>query len=285
MSQRRRSSVAALVMAAVAALGLMTATAGASTAGAQTASSTAAATPSMVTIEQVTSATQGPCLPAAFALSRTVISTLDVFRLHIVVSAPLCEPIQAAAVVYGMPGGGFAWDQTLLERTNFTISAAGTIDVTFHKTCHPAQFDVITGDSPTIIGPLGPWHGPLLFPFDTETAQQWWGYPCAAPASADVQIAKTVETPDGTGPGAVVVYHLVVTGNGPDTATNVRVVDAPIVNRATVTSDTSDPVGTNNAGAAEFVGTPLVRPLSALVVGAPLIAIVALVRRCRSRRA
>ena len=96
-------------------------------------------------------------------------------RIH--VDEPLCTPIEATAAIYGMPGNGEAWPQTLIETLDFTLQEAGVTLVTFTKTCDPVQFDVIVGDTPPVIAPLGEWHGPLLFPFDVNTSFQHWGCP------------------------------------------------------------------------------------------------------------
>jgi hypothetical protein len=129
---------------------------------------------SHITIEQIPSEAQGDCLPALLSLSNTVEYDDTMFRLIVTASAPLCEPIEASAVIYAMPGNGVAWPQELKELKKFTIAEAGVYIITFDKDCGPAQFDVINGVTPqTINSPLD--HGPLLFPFDTGTAQQYWG--------------------------------------------------------------------------------------------------------------
>lgn len=117
----------------------------------------------------------GICAPARMALSRTVHSDESTFRLRIDVAAPLCEPIDAVAAVYAMPGGGVAWPQRLVEREEFTIRDAGVVTVTFSKTCAPVQFDVLTGATPPTIAPWAEHHGPLLFPMDVTTSHQHWG--------------------------------------------------------------------------------------------------------------
>lgn len=128
-----------------------------------------------ITITQHDSAIQGMCLPSAFVLTRQIRNTSEYFELIVRASAPPCDPINASAVIYSMPGNGVAWPQRLVEKADFTISKAGTTTIRFAKTCDPVQFDVITGAAPDEISPEGEHHGPLLFPLDTETALQYWG--------------------------------------------------------------------------------------------------------------
>lgn len=137
---------------------------------------------SAVTVTEQVAPSGAPCLPALFALRNTPVNTPTSFTLRIEVTAPLCDPVNAAGVVYGMPGKGVAWPQTLLERRGLTLQQPGVVEVSFAKGCTAAQFDVITGDSPPRIAPTGPWHGPLLFPVDTGTAMQYWGDGPACPA-------------------------------------------------------------------------------------------------------
>lgn len=134
---------------------------------------------------------QGNCSPVpATALINYVGSTDEAFTLKIVAQDPLCSAIEATAAIYGMPGNGEAWPQTLVETLDFTIKDAGEYVVTFTKTCDPVQFDVITGDTPPVIAPLGEWHGPMLFPFDTNTSLQHWG--CEEPEVENVTTVPTV---------------------------------------------------------------------------------------------
>ncbi len=116
-----------------------------------------------------------PCLTTPWALRNVVGSDESSFTLRVVTTARLCVPVEATAVVYSMPGNGQAWPQKLVETVPVTIGPAGSIDIVFHKACDPQQFDVVTGATPETIAPFGPWHGPLLFPLDTSTAQQFWG--------------------------------------------------------------------------------------------------------------
>ena len=144
---------------------------------------------SNIKIVQTTDNVQGVCLPSLLSLSNKVSSSETEFVLTVIASAPLCEPVRATAAVYAMPSNGVAWPQTLVEAAPFTIFEAGTTVITFHKANACVQFDVITGYAPKTISPLGPWHGPLLFPFDLSTAQQYWGCPPVELAPAQVEIA------------------------------------------------------------------------------------------------
>jgi hypothetical protein len=145
-------------------------------------SAVAGAAPSMmhsnISVTHFPSPLQAFCLPAQAALTNSVRSDEASFTVRIEVAAPLCEPIEAVAAIYRMPGSGVAWPQELMEFSRFTIARAGAIEVRFTKTCVPAQFDVLTGAVPQTISPWGEAHGPLLFPFDTDTALQHWGADC-----------------------------------------------------------------------------------------------------------
>lgn len=128
---------------------------------------------SIISIEQKALPFDGDCnLFAQLQLTYTTSSNSDHFRLVVTSATKPCDPIAAAAVAYRMPTDG-QWPQKLVERRDFTISAASTTTITFAKECVPFQFDVITGASPAVIAPEGPWHGPLLFPGDTGTSQQY----------------------------------------------------------------------------------------------------------------
>jgi len=117
----------------------------------------------------------GPCAMAWDSLRYEIDNDDEAFVLRVLTDVRLCQPIVAAAVVYGMPGNGSAWPQQLLERREFVLQPAGSTEIRFDKTCTAAQFDVIVGASPQTINPLGQWHGPLLFPGDVRTAFQHWG--------------------------------------------------------------------------------------------------------------
>ncbi len=141
-----------------------------------------------VTVSQTSLPDGGSCVPTLFgrsALTYRRESTVDHFRLTVVNRWHLCDPIDATAVVYGMPGGGRAWPQHLLESETFEIGGPSTTVITFAKGCRPAQFDVVTGDTPSVVDllPLGPVHGPLLFPGDLGTAEQYAGTNCGPGAT------------------------------------------------------------------------------------------------------
>jgi hypothetical protein len=145
---------------------------------------------SNIKIVQTTDTIQGACLPSILSLTNKVSSSETEFILTVIASAPLCEPVRATAAVYAMPANGVAWPQTLVEATPFTIFEAGTTVITFYKANACVQFDVITGYAPQTISPLGPWHGPLLFPFDLATAEQYWGCP-PEPEPVPVELAPS----------------------------------------------------------------------------------------------
>jgi hypothetical protein len=140
---------------------------------------------------------QGDCVPTGTGLSYVVFSDDSVFRLTVTAASPQCSPIDASAVIYGMPGNGEAWPQQLLEREPVVISAAGVYDITFTKECTPVQFDVVTGVTPQTITPGGEFHGPLLFPFDIETAEQYWGdaEDCPPPTTTTTAAPTTTVAP------------------------------------------------------------------------------------------
>lgn len=158
-----------------------------------------------ITISQTASDVQPSCLPAAMALSYVTQTDESSFVLRITATAPPCAPITAHAVIYAMPGNGVAWPQQLSEQQTFVLDTAGTTEVRFTKTCQPAQFDVVTGATPATISPVGAWHGPLLFPYDTATAQQYWGPGCqsaattAVPTSAPATSAAPTTTDGSVG--------------------------------------------------------------------------------------
>lgn len=180
---RRGSRALALALAVLAAAALLALPA---TAAAQDLDQ-----PSSVDVEFTPSGEDAPCRDPFFALSNTVSDTPEAFVLRITVAAPLCYPLEVAAAIYEMPGDGAAWPQTLAERLDFTISEPGVWVVTFTKGCGAAQFDVLTGDTPETISPTGPYHGPLLFPFDTGTTLQYEGPECA-------EVSPTTEVPPST---------------------------------------------------------------------------------------
>lgn len=152
--------------------------------------------PSNIRIVQTPSGGGGICLPPALALRQSTRSDASTFRLIIRVTAPLCARVNAVAAIYRMPGNGVAWPQTLLETAPFTLREPGVTEVIFTKTCTPVQFDVITGATPPVISPLGPFHGPLLFPFDTSTSLQWFGCPTTSTSTTSTTSSTTTTTID-----------------------------------------------------------------------------------------
>jgi hypothetical protein len=141
------------------------------------------------------------CVPGPDALSRSIDNGEEAFTLVITSQRP-CSPITAHAVAYAMPGFPVAWPQTLVEKQTFVIDFNGTTTVSFAKGCDPVQFDVVTGATPDTITPVGPFHGPLLFPFDTATALQWWGSddcePPPPPPGDEVTTTTTTTTTSTT---------------------------------------------------------------------------------------
>jgi LPXTG-motif cell wall-anchored protein len=137
---------------------------------------TAPEVPSRIKITQTPSGNQGICVPKELGLTYQTYNDDQIFRLSVFNQAPLCEPLLVKAVVYVMPDNGEQWPQTLEEVVEFTLFEAGQTDIEFTKDaaeeCNALQFDVLTGDTPREIAPLGAWHGPLLFTFDTKTSYQ-----------------------------------------------------------------------------------------------------------------
>jgi LPXTG-motif cell wall-anchored protein len=164
-----------------------------------------AAAESAITITQTPSGAGGVCTPAPLGLTYTTANDAETFTLRIVAASPPCTPIEAKAVVYAMPGNGELWPQTLSEVVPFTISEAGVTEVVFAKGCGPVQFDVLTGETPTVISPLGAWHGPLLFPFDTATSLQYFGDPSCNPTTTTTASTTTTSTPEVNGSTTVPV--------------------------------------------------------------------------------
>ena len=126
----------------------------------------------------------GPCvgIPTAVAngtVRTTYASSATEFIVTAVVAAPLCDPLEVKAAIYAMPARGIQWPQTLAGVRSSTLSEPGTTTFRFAKGCTPAQFDVLTGNTPPVIQPGGPFHGPLLSP---STAQQYFGNTNCPPA-------------------------------------------------------------------------------------------------------
>lgn len=141
----------------------------------------------------------GPCRSADAALRHQVLHDDATYTLRIDVTAPLCEPVDAVAAIYAMPGNGAAWPQRLLQTEGFTLGEPGVVDVVFSKTCRPVQFDVVTGATPAIISPLGEHHGPLLFPIDVNTSYQHFGGDCP-PATPPAPPTPPAPAPTSTAP-------------------------------------------------------------------------------------
>lgn len=148
--------------------------------------------PGSIEVVQTPSGGGGICLPPALALRQATRNDATTFRLIITVTAPLCSRVNAVAAIYRMPGNGVAWPQRLVTTVPFTLREPGVTEVIFTKGCDPVQFDVITGATPPVISPLGPFHGPLLFPFDLSTSLQWWG--CVPPPTTTTSTTTSTST-------------------------------------------------------------------------------------------
>ncbi len=148
--------------------------------------------PGSIQVVQTPSGGGGICLPPALALRQSTRNDATTFRLTIRVTAPLCSRVNVVAAIYKMPGNGVAWPQTLVRSVPFTLRGPGVTEVIFTKGCDPVQFDVITGATPPTISPTGPFHGPLLFPFDLSTSLQWWG--CGPPPTTTTSTTTSSTT-------------------------------------------------------------------------------------------
>lgn len=136
-----------------------------------------------ITVVQTPIPNDGDCDPLGrLQWTYTTESTSEFFKLTVVNPTNLCDPVDAVAAIYAMPKDGSVWPQTLSATEDFTISTASITTITFSKDCDPAQFDVLTGATPPVIAPTGPYHGPLLFPTDVATAEQYNG--CVEPTSS-----------------------------------------------------------------------------------------------------
>ncbi len=159
-----------------------------------------AADPSSPVISFVAQPSSAPCAVFPAGVIHNVGNTATTFTDTIIVPRNLCSPVGATAAVYAMPSATVAWPQTLVSRTPFTMQQSGTYTVTFSKGCDPQQFDLIAGTSnsvtPPTIAPTGPWHGPLLFPFDTTTALQWPGN--CTPSTTTSSTSSTSTTTSST---------------------------------------------------------------------------------------
>ena len=104
----------------------------------------------------------------------TRVNTPSSFEIEVTLELPLCEPLEAAAVIYLMSqeytgaqlGADWLkrWPQVLSERVDITFLEAGVTTITWLKDCTPAQFDLVEPPTPEVIDPAGAWHGPLVFP-------------------------------------------------------------------------------------------------------------------------
>jgi len=192
-----RSGVAGTVAAAGAAIGaiLLLASLVPSVAGAEP----GAGGDAIISVQQEALPSTGECNPFAQAqLTYTTASSADHFRLVVTSTTRPCTPIAAAAVAYRMPTDA-QWPQTLVERKDVVISDASVTTFSFAKACTPLQFDVITGESPKVIAPEGPWHGPLLFAGDTATSQQFMPpASCTAPTTSSTTTTTSVVIPSPT---------------------------------------------------------------------------------------
>lgn len=179
------------------------------------------------------------CLDQVFffaASSNTPVSTADSFTLNITLREDLCSAINAKAAIYDMPsdGSGNAWPQTLVSVTPVAIQKAGTYSIRFEKLCTPAQFDtiaqqfdVINGATPdTIYTSLD--HGPLLFPFDIGTAQQYFGKSCETTVTTEEPTTSVLGTQVTRDPHCRVSTTSTSTTSSTTTTTQV-IVDEEIV--------------------------------------------------------
>jgi hypothetical protein len=165
---RRRSRVLAALSIALCGMALLV--------GSALTGATSAGAIGTITVEQTALPYQGGCN----ALGRlqwtySYESTDAAFKLVVRNPTTLCDPVAATAVIYQMPADGSRWPQTLAASQTFSIGGASITTITFSKDCTPVQFDVVTGATPPVISPVGPFHGPLLFPLDTNTTRQYNG--------------------------------------------------------------------------------------------------------------
>lgn len=231
-----RSVLTAGIVAATAGLALVVGAPFVGGTASATATAQRQANGSNISIVQTPSLSFGPCIGPG-QLSRNVVSDNSVFRLSIVAPGNPCEPIRATAAIYAMPGGGVAWPQKLRETKDFTISVAGTTEITFDKDCTPVQFDVVTGPTPDVINPLGEMHGPLLFPLDIGTSFQDPGIVCEE--ATTTAAPSTSAAPASTSATTTTVIAPVVSG--------VSTSQAPIVGGV---SRSNDPRSTGGAALA-----------------------------------
>lgn len=206
----------------------------------------AAGSDTIIRVAQVPATVElGPCSPGSTGLSYETIDTATSFTLRISSVRPPCAPITAVAAVYRMPDGAMAWPQRLVERREIVIDRAGTTDVRFAKGCEPLQFDVVRGATPEEIAPWAAWHGPLLFPGDTNTALQYRpGVDCAGPTSTVAPTtAPSTTAPPSTTPGPTTTSPIAApTTASPTTASPSTTVPASVLGETqTPTTDPDRP--------------------------------------------
>lgn len=210
------------------------------TAGAAPSSPTGAADSSPdITITQTTKPSGWFCLPSFLALRPTVTHTPTTFVLEINAWVKPCNSVTAHAVIYLMPENGGAWPQTLDQKQTFTINKPGITTITFAKHCVPAQFDVVTGATPPVIAPWGPWHGLPLFPFQfLTTSLQYFPGPDCVPGGEcdDYTPTNVVANPSQVSPGDQVT----ISGNGvPGDTVTATLESSPSVNLGSAIVDPS----------------------------------------------
>ncbi len=197
--------------------------------------------PGTITVDQGPVGPTGFCLPPFLSLTHSVSQSPTTFTLTITASPSLCEPVPATAVIYAMPTDGSAWPQQLAARQELVVRGPGVTTVTFHKGCLPAQFDVVTGATPSVISPTGEWHGPLLFPFALDSSQQFFGGDCTGSSCDDYTPTNVTVDPSSVAPGGTVT----VAGNGfPGTTIDLLLRQPPGSPVPTGASVTVSPEGT-----------------------------------------
>jgi hypothetical protein len=227
-----------------------------------------------ITVTQTPIPTGAGCVPSAIgrlSWTYTTESTSSIFRLTVVNPTPLCDPVDAVAAIYGMPDNGTQWPQQLLLTKKFTIGDASTTQITFSKDCTPVQFDVLTGETPkTIDFPGGPFHGPLLFPTDPATAQQFPG--CVEPTtqvttpSTKPTTAPTSSTTSSTTTTTAQVQAATTINQNPTSSTPATVESATTTNTASKAGNSLALTGAPSAGLAALGSLLLLGGLTLLVM-------------------
>lgn len=202
------------VAAAVAATGILVPAAGA--APAVPAAPGADGGQRLVSVRHLPAPWSGACASGRDGMSYETAIGPSSFVLRILVLRPRCTPLRATAAVYGMPADGSVWPQDLIDTAPVVIAGAGVTEVTFARTCTPAQFDVVTGATPDRIAPWEQWHGPLLFPLDTRSAFQDDATTCAdAPPSTSPPTGAGPVTSPPSSPDEPATSTSDPTGEGP----------------------------------------------------------------------